>query len=84
MSVDAAQEYNSGAGWEREHLWPQSLAKYHATSNDVPATDLHALRASLGRCNRHRSNSIFGEHGISFAPSLGVCPFLACASANAL
>ena len=32
MSVDAAQEYNSGAGWEREHLWPQSLAKYHATS----------------------------------------------------
>lgn len=30
-TTDGAQEYNGGAGWSREHLWPQSLAEYHAT-----------------------------------------------------
>ena len=61
VSVDGEQEYNGGAGWNREHLWPQSLANYDAGANDLAATDLHALRPALPPCNSHRSNHVFGE-----------------------
>jgi len=80
-STNGAQEYNSGAGWTREHLWPQSLARYEASSNDEPATDLHALRAALQSCNSHRSNHVFGAvpHTV-WAPSHTDCPLLMCES----
>ena len=79
-STNGAQEYNSGAGWTREHLWPQSLARYEASSNDEPATDLHALRAALQSCNSHRSNHVFGAvlH-TDWVPSHIDCPLLMCA-----
>ena len=60
LSVDAAQEYNSGNGWTREHVWPQSLGQFEASSNDPPATDLHALRAAKQRCNSLRNNFKYG------------------------
>ena len=60
LSVDAAQEYNSGNGWTREHVWPQSLGPFEASSNDPPATDLHALRAAKQRCNSLRNNFKYG------------------------
>ena len=47
-------------GWTREHLYAQSLGGFHASVNDAPATDLHALRASSGACNSVRSNRLFG------------------------
>lgn len=78
-STNGAQEYNSGQGWTREHLWPQSLAQYEADSNDVPATDLHALRAALRSCNSHRSNHVFGAvPHTDWAPSHVDCPMLMC------
>lgn len=61
ISTGAAQEYNSGAGWTREHVWPQSLMRAHANSNDAPATDLHALRPAGMVCNSKRNNNVFGE-----------------------
>ena len=80
-STNGAQEYNSGAGWTREHLWPQSLARYDANSNDEPATDLHALRAALQSCNSHRSNHVFGAvPHTDWVPSHTDCPLLMCES----
>lgn len=81
-TTDGAQEYNSGAGWSREHLWPQSLAEYHASDNDPPATDLHALRAALPTCNSHRSNRFFGEvaDANGWEASRADCPHLMCES----
>ena len=85
-TTDGAQEYNGGAGWSREHLWPQSLAEYHASDNDPPATDLHALRAALQSCNSHRSNRLFGEvadDNGGWAASRADCPHLMCESSGA-
>ena len=59
-SVDGAQEYNSGEGWTREHLWPQSLGRFDAYANDAPATDVHAIRAASLHCNSLRNNYRFG------------------------
>ena len=78
-STNGAQEYNSGRGWTREHLWPQSLAEYDAHSNDEPATDLHALRAAMQTCNSHRNNHVFGAvPHTDWAPSHPDCPMLMC------
>ena len=33
----------------------------HASANEAPATDLHALRAAKPRCNSMRNNFKFGE-----------------------
>ena len=41
-SVDAAQEYNSAAGWSREHVWAKSRGDF-GTSNGA-GTDVHHLR----------------------------------------
>ena len=78
-STNGAQEYDYGAGWTREHLWPQSLAHYKASSNHVPATDLHALRPASQSCNSHRNNHVFGAvpHTV-WAPSNIKCPLLMC------
>eukprot|EP00316_Scyphosphaera_apsteinii_P023805 CAMPEP_0119341266 /NCGR_PEP_ID=MMETSP1333-20130426/101984_1 /TAXON_ID=418940 /ORGANISM="Scyphosphaera apsteinii, Strain RCC1455" /LENGTH=337 /DNA_ID=CAMNT_0007353189 /DNA_START=71 /DNA_END=1082 /DNA_ORIENTATION=+ len=61
LSVNAAQEYNSGRGWTREHLWPQSLGNFDAHANQAPATDLFALRPAKQRCNSMRNNFKYGE-----------------------
>ncbi len=44
-SVDAAQEYNNGAGWSREHVW----AKSHGDFGTSPGagTDVHHLCYNL-------------------------------------
>ncbi|KAL1526679.1 hypothetical protein AB1Y20_015382 [Prymnesium parvum] len=60
MSVDGAQEYNSGRGWTREHIWPQSLGQFDAHANEAPATDLFALRPAKPRCNSMRNNFKYG------------------------
>lgn len=60
-SVDGAQEYGGGAGWTREHWWPQSLMGASAHANEAPATDLHALRPASPRCNTMRSNHRFAS-----------------------
>lgn len=43
-SVDAAQEYNNGSGWNREHIWSKSHGDFGTSRG--PGTDVHHLRPS--------------------------------------
>jgi endonuclease I len=55
-----SQEYDSGGGWTREHLWPQSLMAAEHKESMQPVTDIHALRPALASCNSRRNNHRFG------------------------
>ncbi len=66
-SVNAAQEYNSGNGWNREHVW----AKSHGFSNDSDTayTDVHHLRPSEINANSTRGNKDYDYGGTSTYPT---------------
>jgi endonuclease I len=56
-SVNAAQEYNSGKGWTREHVWAKSRGDF---GTDPPAgTDVNNLRPADVSINSTRSNRWF-------------------------
>ena len=58
-SVNAAQEYNNGAGWSREHVWAKSRGDF---GTDPPAgTDVHHLRPTDISVNSARNNRWFAE-----------------------
>lgn len=57
FSRDAAAEYNSGAGWNREHVWAKSRGDF-GTSKGA-GTDIHHLRAADVSTNSARSNRNF-------------------------
>src|SRR5690554_6465161 len=61
-TVDATQEYNSGRGWTREHVWAKSRGDFGTTLG--PGTDIHALRPCDVSVNTARSNRWFscGEY----------------------
>ena len=61
FSVNAAQEYNSGNGWSREHTW----AKSHGFPNqsDTAYTDLHHLKPADISTNSTRSTLDFDNGG---------------------
>jgi endonuclease I len=56
-SVDAAQEYNSGSGWTREHVWAKSRGDF-GTSKGA-GTDVHHLRPLDAGVNSTRNNRSF-------------------------
>lgn len=58
-STNAAQEYNNGNGWEREHVW----AKVHGGfGTDPPAgTDVHHIRPINGNVNSARNSRYFAH-----------------------
>ncbi len=60
-SVNAAQEYNNGAGWNREHVW----AKIHGDFGTGlgPGTDAHHLRPTDISVNAERDNKDFDNGG---------------------
>lgn len=60
-SVNAGQEYNSGSGWSREHVW----AKSHGDFGTSPAagTDVHHLRPADVSVNSARNNKDFDMGG---------------------
>ena len=60
-SVNAAQEYNSGSGWSREHVW----AKSHGSFGTTPpaGTDAHHLRPCDISVNSSRGNKDFDNGG---------------------
>ncbi len=60
-SVDAAQEYNSGSGWNREHVW----AKSHGFPEDSQDAyrDAHHLRPCDISVNSARGNKDFDNGG---------------------
>ena len=58
-SVDAAQEFNSGQGWSREHVWAKSRGDFGTASG--AGTDVHALRPADVTVNAARNNRWFAE-----------------------
>jgi len=60
-SIDAAQEFNSGNGWTREHVWAKSHGNFGTEQG--PGTDVHHLRACDGSINSSRSNLDFDNGG---------------------
>jgi len=60
-SVNAAQEYNGGNGWNREHVWPKSLGGFDTLAG--PGTDAHNLRACRESVNVRRGNLEFDYGG---------------------
>ena len=56
-SVDAAQEYNSGSGWSREHVWAKSRGDFGTSLG--PGTDCHHLRPADISVNSARNNRWF-------------------------
>ncbi len=61
VSVNGPQEYNNGQGWNREHVWPQSLGSFN-TSVGV-GTDVHNLKPADGGLNSLRSNHEYDDLG---------------------
>ena len=58
-SVNAAQEYNGGNGWEREHIWAKSHGDF---GTEPPAgTDVHHLRPINRSVNSARNNRWFAN-----------------------
>ena len=51
-------EYNSGNGWNREHVWPQSLGGNNTSGGGA---DLHHIRPSENRTNGDRGNLRYGN-----------------------
>jgi endonuclease I len=70
-SVNAAQEYNNGDGWEREHVW----AKVHGGfgTNPPAGTDVHHLRPIDGTVNAARNSRYFANCNIPYYVN-GVTP----------
>ncbi len=64
LSVNAAQEYNNGNGWTREHVWAKSRGNF-GTIQGV-GTDVHALRPLDAATNSARSNRWFNECTIPY------------------
>ncbi len=58
-SVNAAQEYNNGNGWEREHVW----AKVHGGFDTYPpaGTDVHHIRPINRSVNSARGSRWFAN-----------------------
>jgi len=56
-SVNAAQEYNGGSGWNREHVWAKSRGDFGTSPG--PGTDAHHLRPADIGINSTRSNRSF-------------------------
>ena len=60
-SVNAAQEYNSGKGWSREHVWAKSHGDFGTTKGT--GTDVHNLRPCDISVNSARGNKDFDSGG---------------------
>ncbi len=59
FSMNAAKEYDNGAGWNREHVWAKSRGDFGTTLG--PGTDLHHLRAADVSTNSARNNRSFAN-----------------------
>ncbi len=55
--VNGAQEYNSGSGWTREHVWAKSRGNFGTSAG--PGTDVHAIRPCYNSINSSRNNRGF-------------------------
>ncbi len=60
-SVDADQEYNSGNGWSREHVWAKSHGDFGTETG--AGTDVHNLKPADISINSNRNNKDFDDGG---------------------
>lgn len=64
---DLYAEWDSGASWNREHVWPCAQMKLDGTdprpsaSDKTHATDLHNLRAACSAANSKHSNKFYDK-----------------------
>ena len=63
-SVDAGQEWNSGSGWSREHIWSKSHGAF-GTSRGA-GTDVHHLRPADPSVNSAKNNRWFDTCSIPY------------------
>ena len=65
-STDAAQEYNNGQGWEKEHVWSQSHGQFGREKG--PGTDVQHLRPVEREFNgpAGKGNKDFDDNGQEF------------------
>lgn len=63
-SVDASQEYNSGKGWTREHVWSKSRGDFGTTKG--AGTDAHHLRPADVTVNTAKNNRWFDTCSTSY------------------
>jgi len=68
-SVNAAQEYNNGVGWNREHVWAKSHGFPEET--DYAYRDAHHLRPTDISVNEDRGNLDFDEGGTQHSEATG-------------
>jgi endonuclease I len=69
FSMDAAAEYNSGSGWNREHVWAKSRGNF-GTSQGA-GTDAHHLRAADISTNSARNNRNFDSASTQYIDGSG-------------
>ena len=69
FSMDAAKEYDSGTGWNREHVWAKSRGDFGTTMG--AGTDLHHIRAADISTNSARNNRNFDEANIQYIDGSG-------------
>ncbi|UTW66414.1 endonuclease [bacterium SCSIO 12643] len=69
FSMNAAAEYDGGAGWNREHVWAKSRGDF-GTSKGA-GTDLHHLRAADVSTNSARNNRNFDEAPTQYVDGSG-------------
>jgi len=61
--------WDSGATWNREHVWPQSLLGVSSNNAEVNiASDLYNLMPSNPGENSSRGNSPYSEMGLGYEP----------------
>ncbi len=60
-SVSGSQEYNSGTGWSREHVWAKSHGDFGTDKG--AGTDLHNLKPADISVNSARNNKDFDDGG---------------------
>jgi len=69
FSMNGAKEYNSGAGWSREHVWAKSRGDFGTTKG--AGTECHHLRAEDVSTNTARSNRNFDECSVQYIDASG-------------
>jgi len=69
FSMDAAQEFNSGDGWSREHVWAKSRGDFGTSLG--AGTDVHHLRAADISTNSARNNRNFDNADIEYVDNSG-------------
>ncbi|MBN2894021.1 MAG: endonuclease [Bacteroidales bacterium] len=63
-SVNAAQEYNNGNGWTKEHVWSKSHGDFGTTMG--PGTDVHHLRPADVSVNSAKNNRWFDNCDVPY------------------